>query len=105
VVGNQNVLRLQVPVVDPNGMTELDGIQNLQESMLGQMIVAHEPAVLGDVREQVTLGAEFDHNEGAVRAFQDAQEGHNIGMVTCLIVQSDLSSLEAALPGIQSSLG
>src|SRR5258705_10950433 len=86
-------------------MAELDGIQNLQESMLGQVVVADEAAVLGDVGEQVTLGAELDHNKRAVRAFQDAQQGHNVGMLARLVVQSDFSSLEAALPRIQSCLG
>ncbi len=91
-------------MVDPNGMTILDGIQNLQEGMLGQLIVAHEPALLGDVGEQVTLGTELNHDESAIRAVQNADQRHNIGVLAGLVVQRDLSSLKASLSGIQSDL-
>ncbi len=91
-------------MVDPNGMTILDGIQNLQEGMLGQLIVAHEPALLGDIGEQVTLGTELNHDESAIRAVQNADQRHNIGVLAGLVVQRDLSSLKASLSGIQSDL-
>lgn len=105
MVRNQNVLRLQVPVVDPDGMAELDGIQDLQESMFGELVVAHKPAMFSDVREQVAFGAELHYNERAVRALEDAQQGHDIGMLARLIVKSNFPSLEAPLPGVQTSLG
>jgi hypothetical protein len=104
MVGNQDVLRLQVAMVDPNGMTILNGIQNLQEGMLGQLIVAHETALLGDVGEQVTLGTELNHDESAIRAVQNAEQRHNIGVLARLVVQSDLPSLKASLSGVQSNL-
>lgn len=105
MVGHQDVLGLQVAVVDPNGVAVLNGIQNLQESMLGQLIIAHKSALFGDVGEQVALGTKFNHDERAVRAVQDAEQRDNIGMLAGLVVQGDLSSLEASLPGIQSGFG
>ncbi len=105
LVGDENVLRLQVAMVDPQGMAILNGIQNLQEGMLGQLVVAHEQARLGDVGEQVTLWAKFHHDEGAVRAVQDAEQRDHIGMLASLVMESDLPALEASLSLVQSQFG
>ena len=74
LIGNQNVLRLQVTVVDPNGMAILNGIQDLEERMLGELIVSNESAVLGDVREEVSFGTEFDDHKGAVRTVENTDQ-------------------------------
>lgn len=105
MVGDQDVLGLQVAMVNTNGMTILDGIQDLQERVLGQLIVAHEPALFGDIGEQVALWAEFDHDERAVRAIQNAEERDHIGMLAGLMVKSDFPPLEPSLSGIQSGFG
>jgi len=49
LVGDQDVLRLQVPVVDSNGMAVLHGIQDLEESSLGKSIITNILALFGDV--------------------------------------------------------
>jgi hypothetical protein len=72
MIGNQNVFGLQIPVVDSNGVAELDGVQDLEKSMFGQLVVAHESAVLSDVREQVAFRAELNHNKGTIRTLEDA---------------------------------
>ncbi len=92
-------------MVNPNGVAILDGIQNLQESMLGQVIVADEAALLGDIGEQVAFRTEFNHDERAVRTVQDAKQGDHIGVLAGLVVEGNLSSLETSLSGIQSGLG
>jgi hypothetical protein len=45
----QNILRLEIPVVDSNGMAELNGVQELEKDMFGQSVVTHEAALFGDV--------------------------------------------------------
>lgn len=83
----------------------MDSIQDLQEGMLGQLIIAHESALFGDVGEKITLGTVFDHDKGAVRAVKNAEQGYHIGMLARLVMKSNLSSLEAPCPGIQSGFG
>ena len=105
MVGYQNVLGLQVAMVNPNVVAELNGIQNLEKGMLGQLVVADESAVFRDVGKQVTFRAELNHDKGTIRTLQYAEEGDDIAMLARLVVKGNLSSLEAPLPGVQASLG
>lgn len=73
--------------------------------MLGQLVVADESSSFGDVGEQVTLGAEFNHDESTVWALKNAQQGDDIRVLAGLVMERDLPPLEASLPGIQSGLG
>jgi len=68
-VCNQNVLRLQVPVIDPNGMTLLNGIQNLQ-GVLGKCVVSNNMASFGDIGEQVALRKEHNFNKRKIGPVQ-----------------------------------
>lgn len=105
LIGNQNIFGLQIPVVNPNGMTILDGIQDLEEHMLGQSIVAHKTALLSNIGEQVALGTIFDYDKCAIGAIQNAHHGNHIGMLAGLVMQSDFPTLEALLSRIQSMFG
>lgn len=105
VVCHQDVLRLQVPVVNPNGVAELNGIQNLEKSTLGKKIVPNKMTALGDIGEQVALGTKFKHNKGAINGVHDADQGDHIGMVAGQVVQLDLPLLELPLPLVESCLG
>ena len=49
LVSYQDVLRLQIPVVDSNGMAVLHGIQDLEKGPLGKSIITNVLALLGDV--------------------------------------------------------
>jgi hypothetical protein len=71
LVGDQDVLRLEVPVVDSNRVAVFHGIQDLKESTLGQSIVAYILALLGDVGEQITFRAVLDDDVGAVNGVHD----------------------------------
>lgn len=105
VIGNQNVLRLEVPVVDPDGMAKLNSIQKLEKDVLGKLIVSNEAAALGNVAEKITFGAVLNHDKCAVGTVQYAHERDHIGMMAGLIVHGNLSSLETLLTGIQSMFG
>jgi hypothetical protein len=67
LVRYQNVLWLEVPVVDSNGVAVLYGIQNLEESSLGKGIITNKLASFGDVGEEVSFRAVLDDNVCAVR--------------------------------------
>jgi len=41
MVGDQDILWLEVPMIDSNGMAKLHGIQNLEKSTLGKGIVSY----------------------------------------------------------------
>jgi hypothetical protein len=71
MVGDQNVLWLQVPMVNSNGMAKANSVQNLQKSMLGQRIVANEAPSFRNVREQVAFRTKLDDHKGAVGAIQN----------------------------------
>lgn len=68
IVRHQNVLRFQVPVVDPNGMTVLHGIQNLEEGVFGKSVISDKVASFGDVGEQVALGTKLNNDKRTVWA-------------------------------------
>ena len=102
LVGDQDVLRLQVPVVDSNGMAVLDSIQNLEKSPLGKGVVTDILASFGDVGKEITLRAVLNDNVGAIWRVHDLHQGNHIGMGTGLVVQLDLTLLEPALAGLQT---
>lgn len=105
VVRYQDVFRLEIPMINPNGVTMLNGIQNLQESMFGKTVVSNEMAVFGDIREQISFRAELDHNEGAIRAVENADQRNHVLVLTGLVMQSDFSSLDPSLACVQAGFG
>lgn len=105
IVGEEDVLRLQVPMVDTNGVAILDGIQDLEKGVLGQLIVADKVAEFGNVGEQVALGTILNHAISALRAVQDAKQGEDIGMLAGLVMEGNFAFLEPSLSGVQSKLG
>lgn len=102
MVGDQDVLRFQIPMVDPDGMAILDSIQNLKKSMFGQLVVTHKVALFSNVGEKVAFRAEFNDDKRAIWAVEYADQGYHVGMLTSLMMKSYLSSLETMLSGIQS---
>ena len=73
MVGNQDILGLQVSVINPDGMAVLHRVQDLQKGVLGQLIVANKSTVLGNIGEEVAFRTVFNHDKCAIRAFKDPQ--------------------------------
>jgi hypothetical protein len=71
VLGDQDILWLEISVVDTERMAILNSIEELQENPLRQDVVAYKVAMLGDVREKVTLWAVLDNDISAVDGMQD----------------------------------
>ena len=91
-------------MVDSKSVAELYGIQNLEESTLGQGIVADEVAFFGDAREQITFGTEFNDNIGTIGRIHNAHQGNHVGMLAGQVMQFDLPLLVLQLTGIKSGL-
>lgn len=67
IVGDKDVLRLEVPVEDPQVMAVLDGIQDLKEHLLGEFVLTNILTTLCDVQEEIALRAVLKNNIDAVR--------------------------------------
>lgn len=104
LVRHQDVLGLEVPVVDPEGVAELHGIQQLQKHTLDQGVVADKVPFVGDTGEEITLRAVFHYDVGTVLGIHDAGKGHDVGMLAGQMVQTDLTLLVLELAGVQPSL-
>lgn len=103
MVGNQNVLRLQVPVVDPKSMAVLNGIQNLKKDSLGEIILTHILSAFGDVVEQISFRAILHDNVGAVMVIDDFEHRDHVGVCRGRVVQPYLPGLERDLSSVQRS--
>lgn len=100
-VGDEDVLGLQIPVVDPQLVAVLHGVQDLEEDLAGELILTHVLPPLGDVVEQVTLGAVLQHDVDAVRSVDDLEDRHHVAVARRQVVQPDLPGLEGHLPAVQ----
>jgi hypothetical protein len=100
-VGNQNVLRLEVPVVDSQAVAVLHGIQDLEEGAPDKSIITHISTLFGDIREQVALRAVFQDNIGAVFVVDNLQHGHYVRVGRGSVVELDLPRLELLLSAVQ----
>lgn len=91
-------------MIDPDGMTEVDRIQDLEKHALDQGVVADVVALLGDAGEQITFGAKLNDHVGAVDGIHDADQGNHVGVLAGQVVELDLPLLVLELAGIQSGL-
>ena len=104
MIGDEDVLRLEVAVIDAQIMTKLNGAQDLQEDRLDQEIVADEMALFGDAGEEVPSRTEFEDNVRAFGGIHDAGQPDHIGMLASQTVEPDLALLAFQLPRIQADL-
>lgn len=91
-------------MVDSGGVAVLDGIQDLEESVLGHGIVPDILALLGDVGEEIAFGAVFNDNVCAVWGVHDLYQRHDVGVGAGLVVEMNLALLELALARLQTNL-
>ena len=103
-IGDQYVLGLQVPVIYPNGVAEVDRIQNLEEGILGHGVIVKILTFLRDTREEITFRAKLQNHKCAVKGRHYLNHGHHIGMMAGLMMELYLPLLECLLSGIQANL-
>lgn len=101
-VCHQDVFWLQIPVVDPNGMTIFNGIKDLEKSPPGKSIVADVLPSFGDIGKEIALRTVLNDHVRAIRRVHDLYQGNNIWVNTGLVVQLDFPLLEFPLPWLQA---
>lgn len=89
-------------MVDSEGVAELHGIQQLEKDAPDQGVIADKVPLVGDARKQISFGAEFHDDVGAIHGIHDADQGHDIGVLAGQMVQTDLPLLVLQLAGVQS---
>ena len=101
-VRHQDVLWLQVPVVDSNGMTIFNGIKDLEKGPSGKSIVADVLSSFGDIGKEIALRTILNDHVRAIRRVHYLYQGNNIWVNTGLVVQLDFPLLEFPLPWLQA---
>lgn len=101
-VRHQDVLWLQVPVVDSNGMTIFNGIKDLEKSPPGKSIVANVLPSFGDIGKEIALRTVLNDHVRAIGRVHDLYQGNNIWVNAGLVVQLDFPLLEFPLPWLQA---
>jgi hypothetical protein len=104
LVSDENVFRLQIPVVDPDGVAVLDGIQDLEKGALDEIFIADILALLGDVGKQVTFWAVFHYDISAVRSVHNLDQRDYVWVCTSLVVKLYLPLLEFPLARLKADL-
>jgi hypothetical protein len=88
-------------MVDSQAVAVFHGIQDLEKGPLDKSIITHISPLFGDIREQVSFRAVFQHNIGTVLIIDDFQHGHYVRMGRSSIVELDLPGLELLLSAVQ----
>jgi len=106
LIGNQDILGLEVPMVYPTVMAMLDSIYDLKEDTPNQLIVACVDTLLGNTGKQISLRAIFQNNVDTVRGIQNALQGQNVSMSMAagLVMQMDLILLILLLLQVHTNL-
>ena len=85
-------------------MAEFYGIQYLQKYPPGQVVIADVVASLRDIREKITIWTKLNDNESGIDGIHDLDQGDNVWMMACLMVELDFPLLELSLSRVQSGL-
>ena len=74
----EDILRLEITVIDAQGMTVIDRIEELEEYVFDQVISAKITALLQNLAKQITIWAVIHNDEGAIFLFNDTMKCDNI---------------------------
>lgn len=103
MVRNEDVLRLEVPMVDPAAMAVAYRVQELEEDMLGPHVIANILATLGDVIKEVTLWAVLQDNKEAILVFNNPVHAHHVGVGRRVPMQMNFPGLKHDLAMVQGA--
>lgn len=104
VVRDQDVLRLEVPVVDSKGVAVAHGIQDLEKGAARKLFITSVSSPLGDVGKKVAVRAVFQNHVGAILGVHDFYQGNNVGMTAGPVVELNFALLEFPLAGLEVEL-
>lgn len=89
----QNVLRLQIAVVDPKRVAVLDGIEQLKEDLLDEVVITEVSTAVEDLCEQVTIASVIHNDVGAVVILDNAVESDDVRVGGCKLVERYLPNV------------
>lgn len=91
-------------MVDAQLMAVVDRIDDLEEDLADQLVVAEVPLSLSDHPEEVPLLTELQHDVDAVLLLDDIVQCHDVRVMARERVQRDLPSLERPLTLVEADL-
>ena len=80
-------------------MAVFNRIEQLQEDVLDEFILAKVPALVEDLGEEVTVLAIVHNDVSEIFAFDDTMEGDDIGVGGGKLVEADLAEVQLASTG------
>ena len=95
----EDVLWFKVAVVYAEGVAVFDGVEELEEDVLDEMVLAEVATVVEDLGEEVAVGGKVHDEVGVVVLLDDAVEGDDVGVGRGEAVEGDLAHVELALAG------
>lgn len=90
-------------MVDAARVAILQSVDELTKDMFDESIASKVYVLLGDHTEEIALG-EVEHKEYAAALFEDTMESDDTWVGRCRSVQLELSTLEHALPVVETNL-
>jgi hypothetical protein len=91
------ILRLEVTVIDAQGMAVIDRIKELEESVLDQVILAKITSFVQNLAKEITIWTVIHDNEGAVILLNNAVKCDDIWVGRCAFVEGDLLYMKTSL--------
>lgn len=89
-------------MVDPDGVAELYGIQQLEKDTLDQGVIPDVVALVRDARKQISFGAKLHDDVGTVQGIHNPDQRNDIRVLAGQVVQANLALLVLELAGIQA---
>lgn len=80
-------------------MAAFNRIEQLQEDVLDELILAKVPALVEDLGEEVTILAIVHNDICEIFVLDDTMEGNNIGVSRGKLVETDLTQVQLASTG------
>ena len=80
-------------------MAVLNRIEQLQEDVLDEFILAKVPALVEDLGEEATILAVVHNDICEIFVLNDTMEGNDVGMGGGKLVETDLSQVQLASTG------
>jgi 23S rRNA U2552 (ribose-2'-O)-methylase RlmE/FtsJ len=93
----KHILRLEVAVIDAQRMAVIDGVEQLEENMLDQVILAKITSLMQNLAKEIPIWTVIHDDEGAVLLFNDAMKCDDIRVGWCTFVKRDLLDMKASL--------
>jgi hypothetical protein len=93
----QHILGFEVPVVDAEGMAVLNSIEQLEEDMLDEEVIAEIAATMKDLGEKVSVAGVVHNNVRVIVLFDNAVKGDNVRVRGCKLMQGNFADVKMAL--------